>query len=54
MITPQLLSEYNHYKGLGFKHTQIVKDNLRNKVFVSLLPIKYHKESNWLEILTVK
>ena len=54
MITTELLNEYNHYKSIGFKHTNIVKDNLNNKTFVSLLPIKFHKNNAWFEILTVK
>ena len=50
MIPEKITNEYNKWKNLGLK-CYIVKDNISNTIFVSLLPIVLHKNNQWLEVV---
>jgi hypothetical protein len=50
MIPASIQTEYEKYKALKF-NCYIIKDNIRNVYFVSLLQINMHKNNLWLEIV---
>ena len=50
MIPTDILNEYNRMKALKF-NAKIVKDNLRNTVYVTVISLDLHPNRQWLEVL---
>jgi len=48
----ELETEYLKYKKLGL-NPQIIKDNLTNNTFVSIIPLSWNKNSAWCEVVVV-
>ena len=50
MIPTEILTEYHKWKAMKL-NPRIVKDNLRNTIYVVLISIDLHPNKEWLEVL---
>lgn len=51
MIPTEVENEYNKMAKLGFRKLYILKNNLTNNIFVSIIPVTWNQDHQRMEIL---